>query len=149
MEKQTERQHWMSVLAHCQDDELARYWKPLNLSPEWTALREPECGMARVQARAGDTGQRFVVGDVTITRAAIRLAEGLCGFSYVMGRRKAHAERCAVLDALLQHPAFYKLILEQVITPLAANRAERQQQRAREIAGSKVDFFTLVRGENP
>ena len=70
------------------------------------------------------------------------------GYSYVLGRDKAHAERCALIDALLQQPQTHALLTEKVITPLAALREEQRQLRAREIASSKVDFFTLVRGDN-
>ena len=77
------------------------------------------------------------------------------GYSYIAGRNKPHAELCAVLDALLQHstvkgkPAgLNELLLKTVIHPLAAIQQERRQLRAGAITASKVDFFTLVRGED-
>ena len=95
----------------------------------------------------GGTGKRFVMGDMTVTRAVIQLDGGVYGYSYVSGRNKSHAELCAVIDALLQMQGMDELLHKRVIAPLAALQQERRQQRAREVASSRVDFFTLVRGE--
>lgn len=148
MKQQTARQHWLSVLAHSNAAELDAHWQPLNLKPEFTLIRPAEIGLTRLQARMGATGKRFVVGDATVTRAVVRLNDGTLGYSYLLGRDKAHAERCALMDALLQQTETGELLQEKIITPLAASREEQRQLRAREIASSKVDFFTLVRGDN-
>ncbi|ANE76834.1 MULTISPECIES: phosphonate C-P lyase system protein PhnG [Dickeya] len=148
MATQTARQRWLSVLAHSDPDQLRRHWQPLSLHPVWQTLRAPETGLARLQARIGATGNRFVLGDVTVTRAVVRLEDGTCGYSYVTGRNKPHAELCALIDALLQQQGTQSALYQQLIVPLAATRDELRQQRAREIASSKVDFFTLVRGDN-
>ena len=148
MDTLTRRQHWLSVLAFSPVVELEKRWQTLNLYPQYALQRAAEIGLTRLQARMGGTGKRFVLGDMTITRAVVRLADGTCGYSYVAGRDKAHAERCAVIDALLQQPENHDRLQEHLITPLAAQRAELCEQRAREIASSKVDFFTLVRGDN-
>lgn len=141
------RQRWLSVLAHSQPEQLLSYWRALNLSPFYEVLRAPEIGLTRLQARMGGTGRRFILGDTTVTRAVVRLADGTCGYSYVISRNKAHAELCALLDALLQGDSL-ELIERRIITPLAAIREEQLILRAREIASSRVDFFTLVRGDN-
>lgn len=148
MKQQTARQHWLSVLAHSSAAELDAYWQPLNLKPEFTLIRPAEIGLTRLQARMGATGKRFVVGDATVTRAVVRLNDGTLGYSYLLGRDKDHAERCALMDALLQQADTAELLQEKIIIPLAALREEQRQLRAREIASSKVDFFTLVRGDN-
>ncbi|NQS85145.1 phosphonate C-P lyase system protein PhnG [Pantoea allii] len=148
MKQQTARQHWLSVLAHSSAAELDAHWQPLNLKPEFTLIRPAEIGLTRLQARMGATGKRFVVGDATVTRAVVRLNDGTLGYSYLLGRDKAHAERCALMDALLQQTETGELLQEKIITPLAVSREEQRQLRAREIASSKVDFFTLVRGDN-
>ena len=148
MEQQMDRQRWLSVLAHSNAARLEAHWQALNLHPEFTLIRPAEIGMTRLQARMGATGKRFVMGDATVTRAVVQLSDGTLGYSYLLGRDKAHAERCALLDALLQQPETRPLLEEKIITPLAAWREEQRQLRAREIASSKVDFFTLVRGDN-
>ncbi|MER2045177.1 phosphonate C-P lyase system protein PhnG [Pantoea agglomerans] len=148
MEQQTDRQRWLSVLAHSSAALLETHWQALNLQPAFTLIRPAEIGLTRLQARMGATGKRFVIGDATVTRAVVQLSDGTLGYSYLLGRDKAHAERCALLDALLQQPETRQLLEEKIITPLAAWRDEQRQLRAREIASSKVDFFTLVRGDN-
>jgi len=148
MEQQTDRQRWLSVLAHSSAALLEAHWQALNLQPAFTLVRPAEIGLTRLQARMGATGKRFVMGDATVTRAVVQLSDGTLGYSYLLGRDKAHAERCALLDALLQQPETRQLLEEKIITPLAAWREEQRQLRAREIASSKVDFFTLVRGDN-
>ncbi|MEI7347027.1 phosphonate C-P lyase system protein PhnG [Dickeya chrysanthemi] len=148
MTTQTTRQRWLSVLAHSDAEQLRRHWLSLGLQPAWHALRAPEIGLTRLQARMGATGNRFVLGDVTVTRAVVRLEDGTCGYSYVTGRNKPHAELCALIDALLQQQGTESALYQHLIVPLAATHDELRQQRAREIASSKVDFFTLVRGDN-
>ncbi|MFX4314388.1 phosphonate C-P lyase system protein PhnG, partial [Enterobacter sp. 63] len=102
----------------------------------------------QIQARMGGTGERFFAGDATLTRAVIRLSSGTLGYSYVLGRDKAHAERCAVIDALLQEQPHFQSLMETLIAPLEADRAARLAARQAEVNTSRVDFFTLVRGDN-
>lgn len=148
MEQQTARQHWLSVLAHSDAAALDAHWQALQLSPSFSLIRPAEIGLTRMQARMGGSGKRFVMGDATVTRAVVQLADGTLGYSYILGRNKAHAERCALIDALLQQAETHALLQDTLITPLAALRDEQRTLRAREIASSKVDFFTLVRGDN-
>ena len=141
------RQRWMSVLAHSSPTALIEHWQPLNLSPTYTLLRPAETGLTQLQGRMGGTGKRFVMGDMTVTRAVIQLSSGVYGYSYVRGRDKQHAELCAVIDALLQVSGMEELLHKRVIAPLAASQQAQRERRARQIASSRVDFFTLVRGE--
>ncbi|AHG20904.1 phosphonate C-P lyase [Chania multitudinisentens RB-25] len=147
MQALQQRQRWMSVLAHSQPAQLRNHWQALNLSPRYHSLRAPEIGLAQLQGRMGATGRRFVLGDMTVTRAVVQLENGGQGYSYITGRDKAHAELCALADALLQQPASHELLQQRLIEPLAALQQEQRQLRARSVAASRVDFFTLVRGE--
>ena len=142
------RQRWMRVLAHSQPAALSARMNALSLAPGYDILRAPEIGLVQIQARMGGTGERFFAGDATLTRAAIRLHSGTLGYSYVLGRDKAHAERCAVIDALLQEPPYFQTLMETLIAPLEADRAARLAARQAEVNASRVDFFTLVRGDN-
>ncbi len=148
MTQLTERQHWMSVLAHSTASQLDALWQTVALQPAYTPVRPAEIGLTRLQARMGGSGKSFVMGAATVTRAVVQLTDGTLGFSYVLGRDKAHAERCALVDALMQQPETHALIHEKIIAPLAALRHEQRQVRAQQIASSKVDFFTLMRGDN-
>ena len=49
---------------------------------------------------------------------------------------------------MLQNEQRAPTLMERVITPLERKEAKRREQRARESAATKVDFFTLVRGED-
>jgi alpha-D-ribose 1-methylphosphonate 5-triphosphate synthase subunit PhnG len=142
------RQRWMRVLAHSQPAALSARMSALSLAPDYDPLRAPEIGLVQIQARMGGTGERFFAGDATLTRAAIRLNSGTLGYSYVLGRDKAHAERCAVIDALLQEQPYFQTLMETLIAPLEADRAARIAARQAEVNTSRVDFFTLVRGDN-
>lgn len=142
------RQHWMAALAHATPQTLQEKMGALGLTPEYEQVRPTQTGLVQIQARMGGTGDRFFPGDATLTRAVIRLRSGTLGFSWVLGRDKAHAERCAVCDALLQEPAYFHSLMETLIAPLEADRAARIQTRQAEVNASRVDFFTLVRGDN-
>jgi alpha-D-ribose 1-methylphosphonate 5-triphosphate synthase subunit PhnG len=137
----------MSVLAHSQPQQLRSHWQALNLTPVYHSIRAPEIGLAQLQGRMGATGRRFVLGDMTVTRAVVQLESGGYGYSYIAGRDKAHAELCALVDALLQQPESAELLQQRLIEPLAAIQQEQRQLRARSVAASRVDFFTLVRGD--
>lgn len=138
----------MGVLAHSQPAALSDRMQALNLTPEYDLIRAPEIGLVQIQARMGGTGERFFAGDATLTRAVIRLNSGTLGYSYVLGRDKPHAERCAVIDALLQEQPHFQTLMETLIAPLEADRAALIAARQAQINTSRVDFFTLVRGDN-
>lgn len=128
-----QRQQWMAVLAHSQPQELAALWAELKLNPEYQVIRKSETGLVQIQARMGGTGQRFFAGDATLTRAVVQLANGTYGYSYLSGRDKAHAERCAVIDALMQEKVQFQTLQETLIAPLAANREQRLAARRTQI----------------
>ena len=142
------RQHWMSVLSHSDPTNLAEKMVALNITADYETIRAPETGLVQLQGRMGGTGERFFAGDATLTRAAVRLSNGTVGYSWVLGRDKPHAERCAVIDALMQQPTHFQTLLETLITPLETDRTARIAARQAEINASRVDFFTLVRGDN-
>jgi alpha-D-ribose 1-methylphosphonate 5-triphosphate synthase subunit PhnG len=110
-------------------------------------LRRPETGTVMVRARTGGTGAPFNLGEMTVTRCALRLDGGEVGHAYVQGRDPVHAENAALVDALMQTERAADL-RTQVLDPLAAETAEAKAKRARKAAATKVDFFTMVRGED-
>ena len=77
-----------------------------------------------------------------------RLEGGAQGFAYIMGRSGVRARLAAVVDALGQDEAYRAILEERLARPVRA-RLERKARQAAEIAAAtKVDFFTLVRGED-
>lgn len=145
---QAARQRWMSVLAKAQLAELEENWDDLAEKPAYDWLRVPEVGMVMLRGRAGGSGDQFNMGQMTVTRCALRLSSGESGIGYVQGRSKRHAELAAVFDALMQDEG-QRLELEgRVIAPLEAAQRARRADRSRKANATKVNFFTLVRGED-
>ena len=145
---QAERRRWMSVLAKARLAELEEAWETLADKPTYDWLRRPEIGMVMVRARAGGTGSQFNMGQMTVTRCALRLETGAAGLGYVQGRSKRHAELAAVFDAMLQDDARRALLEDSIIASLEAAHATRRNERSRKANSTKVSFFTMVRGEN-
>ena len=116
--------------------------------PAHSWLRRPETGTLMLRARIGGDGAQFNLGEATLTRCTLRLADGTVGVGTVRGRNPKQAEQIALCDALLQHPAHAEQVQTKIIDVLAQAESERRARRATEIAASKVDFFTLVRGED-
>ncbi len=83
-----------------------------------------------------------------MTRCTVQLESGDIGVGYVMGRNGRQAELVTVFDALLQDPVLGPSLQRDVIARLARQQAERQQRQAEATAGTKVDFFTMVRGDD-
>lgn len=145
----SERRDWMGVLARAEGDGLARLWEAAGEVVAHRPLRRPETGLVQLRGRIGGSGSPFNLGEATVTRCSV-LAEGeRVGHAYVLGRDRRHAELAALIDALLQDPARRARLLEAVVEPLRAAEQERRRARRRAAETTRVDFFTLVRGEAP
>jgi alpha-D-ribose 1-methylphosphonate 5-triphosphate synthase subunit PhnG len=142
------RQRWMSVLAQATGAEIERAWQALPERPEYRVVRRPEVGLVMVRGRAGGSGAPFNLGEMTVTRCTVDLPSGMAGHGYVAGRNVRHAELAAVFDALLQDPLLSAGLEEAVIAPLEAGQRERRRQVAARSAPTRVEFFTLVRGDD-
>ena len=142
----TDRQGWMSLLAKAPEGRIAACLDAGVARPAFDWLRPPEIGSVMVQGRAGGTGAAFHLGEVTVTRCALKLSDGTVGHAYLQGRRKACAEAAALVDALMQTDQADR-IRAQVLDPLQAERTAARTARARKAAATQVDFFTMVRGE--
>ncbi len=142
------RQAWLGLLATAPPGRAAALLAPLGIAPAHEVLRPPELGTVMVRGRAGGTGAAFNLGETTVTRCSMRLASGEVGHGYVQGRRKADAQTAAMIDALMQ-TAHAPALREAVIEPLAAQRTTRRRGRAAKADATKVEFFTLARGEDP
>ena len=141
---QADRKGWMSLLAKSATGRLADLMPDL---PDHALLRAPEVGAVMVRGRAGATGAPFNLGEMTVTRCSVRLSCGTVGHAWVQGRDKAHARRAAVVDALMQTEAAPDLSAH-ILAPLLAEAQARRAGRAAKAAGTRVEFFTMVRGED-
>jgi alpha-D-ribose 1-methylphosphonate 5-triphosphate synthase subunit PhnG len=144
--KQAQRKAAMAVLAHSDAAEISSRLDALAL-PAHEDLREPENGLVMVRGRIGGDGAPFNLGEATVSRAAVRLATGEVGFGYTLGRDGAKARMIALCDAMVQSDQFAGTIETQVIAPLRAAMTAERNRKAAEAAATRVDFYTLVRGE--
>jgi alpha-D-ribose 1-methylphosphonate 5-triphosphate synthase subunit PhnG len=140
-----ERQAWMGVLARADRTALERAVDILAPPTTWTRLRAPEIGMVMVRGRAGGDGAQFNLGEMTVTRCAVRLACGTVGHAYVAGRDQRKAELAAVLDALLQTEAHGPALQAGLIATESARQLAMREDALRRAAATKVDFFSMVR----
>lgn len=141
------RKSWLSLLAQADPAALAAHWGALGLAPEHELLRAPEIGGVMVRGRAGAVGAAFNLGEMTVTRASVQLASGEVGHGYVQGRSRDAALIAAQVDALMQTDMAARIEAE-MLSPLREMREAARGERAAKAAATKVDFFTMVRGED-
>ena len=136
----------MAVLAHADVAEISGRFGTIAL-PAHENLREPENGLVMVRGRVGGDGAPFNLGEATVSRAAVRLATGEVGFGYTLGRDRQKAQMIALCDAMVQSAEFAEIVEAKVVAPLRAAMVAERSRKAAEAAATRVDFYTLVRGE--
>jgi alpha-D-ribose 1-methylphosphonate 5-triphosphate synthase subunit PhnG len=141
------RREAMSVLAASDSGEIARHLVALGHLPPHENLRAGENGMVMVRGRIGGDGAPFNLGEATVSRAAVRLAGGETGVGYVLGRDREHARLIALVDALIQTVAHAEAVERHVLAPIRTRLDAARRADAERVAATKVEFFTLVRGE--
>lgn len=138
----------LATLARAQRAELSepltQFWPNLPTR----ILRKPEIGLVMVRGRMGGDGAPFNLGETTVSRAVIALETGEHGYGQVLGRDADHARLAAILDALWQREDARETVEAAVLAPIRTRLAAEKQQKRAETAATKVDFFTLVRGED-
>ncbi|MEC3862575.1 phosphonate C-P lyase system protein PhnG [Mesobacterium sp. TK19101] len=141
------RKAWMGLMAKAPAGRVAALLDAAMARPGFDWLRAPEVGSVMVRGRAGGTGAPFNLGEMTVTRCALRLITGEVGHAYIQGRSKPCAEAAALVDALMQTDHAGRL-RAAVLDPLHAEQETAKATRAAKAAATKVDFFTMVRGED-
>ncbi len=143
------RKTWMALLARAPEDLLEQHLASHCLGNlEW--LRPAETGLMMVQGRAGGTGSRFNLGEVSLTRCVLKPDAQLTqcqqvGVAYVMGSSHRHAQLAAVADALLQEPALHAHWDQVLLRPLSQLLSEQKQANNAQAQATKVEFFTVAR----
>lgn len=145
---QSARQASMALLARASGEELKTFWQNWADKPEFEVLRGPETGLVMMRGRIGGGGAPFNVGEATVTRATVRLANGSVGHSYALGRDQEKAKLAALFDALWLDEATRDAIESSVLNALRGRVDTADAKRRGEAAATKVDFFTMVRGDN-
>jgi len=138
----------MRACAVATEAELEAALSQLGDMPAVEELRAPETGLVMLRGKIGGSGPVFNVGEATVTRAAVRLGTGTIGFSYLLGRSHPRARLAAVVDALGQDTARRAKLEAVLVAPVMARCAEECADARAETAASRVNFFTLVRGED-
>lgn len=142
------RKRIADLLAKATIAELESALAALSPIPDFTALRGPETGLVMVKGRIGGGGAPFNLGEATVSRASIRLADGRVGHGYRLGTDRKAAQLSAVLDALAQDEDARNTLETALFAPLEARLAQEAERLEAETAATKVDFFTMVRGED-
>lgn len=140
------RREAMSVLSRSAASDIGALMARLTLPPH-EELRSPESGLVMLRGRIGGDGAPFNLGEATVARAAVRLHGGEVGIGYALGRDGAKARMIALCDAMIQSPGHRPQVEELVVAPLRARLLSARQRQAAETAATRVDFYTLVRGE--
>jgi alpha-D-ribose 1-methylphosphonate 5-triphosphate synthase subunit PhnG len=141
------RKALMGLLARATLRELNAAIERFQPLPKLKDLRPPEVGLVMVQGRAGGDGGAFNLGEATVTRAAVHVEGGATGVSYLLGRAPERARAAAVLDALWQDPAL-RIAVDDAVRPVRRRLAAEAAAQSAETEATKVNFFTMTRGED-
>jgi len=142
------RQIAMSLLVEATPDELAAAETALGPLPGFRHLRQPETGLVMLRGRTGGAGDPFNVGEATVTRCLIVTEAGTEGAAYHLGRDQRRAEKAALFEALAREPDWCERVETVLLAPLRERLAQERRMQAAKAAATRVDFFTMVRGED-
>jgi alpha-D-ribose 1-methylphosphonate 5-triphosphate synthase subunit PhnG len=143
-----ERKRTTDLLAKAERAELDAAWIALESKPDIHPIRGPETGLVMVRGRIGGGGSPFNLGEVTVTRATVRLGSGSVGHAHSLGTDREKARLAAVFDALWQEAATKDFVENSILAPVSERIATEARRKAEETAATRVDFFTMVRGDN-
>lgn len=142
------RKRRFAILSQAPNKVFANLWSAMGLDPEFEILRGPETGLVSLRGRIGGGGAPFPFGDATATRATVKLKDGRIGHSALLGRNAPRVTIAAVVDALCLNSADEERIEREFIAPLADAISQHDKKMSAQAAATKVDFFTMVRGED-
>ncbi len=140
------------ILALTPFKRLSQGWATLGIHVEHRCVRGPETGMVMVRGRMGGSGNAFNLGEMTLTRVSVALDDGTpgggdLGHGWVAGRSREHAELIALIDACARKAHWARRIDAELIEPLTQALADERTQLSQTAEATRVDFFTMVRGE--
>ena len=138
----------MQICAYANLNELEAAVSALDYPQDVIDVRPPQFGLVMVRGRVGAVGNAFNVGEALVTRASVQLKNGLIGHSYLLGSVRKKARLSAILDAAAQSPDALSVIQRTLVDPVSERLGREKIAQAAETAATKVDFFTLVRGED-
>jgi len=142
------RRRAMEAFAAADPSELAEVWRDVAGDMPATILRGPEAGLVMLRGRIGGGGAPFNLGEASVARASVRLASGEVGHAMVLGRDTDHARLAALFDAGWQRADWRAAIEAGVVEPTLRRKVEADRKSAEETEATRVDFFTMVRGDD-
>ena len=142
-----DRRRMMEALAKAEQSKLEDVWTGLEAKPVFSAVRGPETGLVMIRGRIGGGGAPFNLGEATVSRATIRLETGEIGFGQTLGIAPRKAELAALFDALAQRDE-YAAFVADLVASIGKEVLEQDEENLRRTAATRVDFFTMVRGED-
>jgi len=142
------RKRAADLLARAERSELLAVFDALPQKPVAHQVRGPETGLVMVRGRIGGGGAPFNLGEVTVTRATVRLDSGSVGHAQALGTDREKARLAAIFDALWQEDATKDFVEQALLLPIAERIADAERRKTDETAATRVDFFTMVRGDN-
>lgn len=142
------RRRCAGLLAGATSKELNEAWTALKDKPDAKPVRGPETGLVMVRGRIGGGGSAFNLGEATVTRATVALDGGNVGHAQALGTDKEKVRLAAIFDAMWQAVATRDFIERAVLAPVEQRIAAEDKTKAEEAAATRVDFFTMVRGDD-
>ncbi len=143
------RQNRFQVLASASRQELEKGWNSLDLDLPWQFLRQPEHGLVMLRGRMGGDGAPFNLGEASVTRCSVLFSGGIEGHAMTLGRDADKARLMALIDgASVLDEAWSQRVEAEIIAPLHLKQQQDAAAKAAETNKTKVNFFTLVRGED-
>src|SRR5258707_6302592 len=118
----TGRRDVMAVCTAADADDLAAVIAAVAPALETADLRPVEYGLVMLRGRMGGDGRAFNLGEATVTRAAVALADGRTGFAYQLGRDREKARAAAIIDALWQGRE--RAAIERALAPVRTRIAD-------------------------
>ena len=143
----TVRQERMRLLALASVERLEAGLSAIT-PPDYEVVRGPETGLVMIRGRVGNTGDAFNMGEALATRCVVSLKDGCLGYAWILGEDARRAELAALYDALWQRDGYAEHLARELLPALEAERARRVREDAAAVEPTRVDFFTLVRGED-
>lgn len=147
--KTPDRKRTLDALLSAATQPLTQAYDALSATmPQALPVRGPDIGMVMLRGRIGGGGGIFNLGEATVTRATVRLESGEIGHAVLLGRDTQKARMVAHLDALSQRDDWRAEIETRFVAPALEAQAEARRRQAEEVEATRVDFFTMVRGED-
>lgn len=141
------RQNWIWLLSNADATDLSTEFRALESAVSWHCITGPETGLLMVQARADGTGGRFFMGEVSVTKCVVEIDGKYMGYGMITGSDHDHARLAALFDGLLQHPAYHDALENGLLARLSEKRKKAARDLESCVAETRVNFFTLKRGE--